>query len=174
MNHFLQSNVDRTTRVFAVLVMFFFTVSISAFAQGTVSGKITDDTGEGLPGVTVLVEGTSTGTVTDIEGNYNLAAASDAVLKISYIGFKTQTIPVNGRSTINVQLEVDVSELSEVVVIGYGSVRKSDITGSVSSVKAKELQAFPVLNAAQALQGRAAGVQVTIRKRRRARCTFGH
>ncbi len=160
MNDFLQSIIGRTNKVKSLLVLFICLVSMSAYAQETISGKVTDEIGEGLPGVTLQVKGTSTGTVTDINGNYSLSASPDAEIVVSFIGYIRQTIPVNGRSIINVSLEVDIAELSEVVVIGYGSVRKSDITGSVSSVKAEELQAFPVLNAAQALQGRAAGVVV--------------
>lgn len=140
--------------------MFICLVSLSAYAQGTISGQITDESGEGLPGVTVQVQGTTAGAITDIDGNFSLSAATDAVLEISYIGFKSQTISLNGQTSLNVTLVVDVTELNEVVVIGYGSVRKSDITGSVSSVKGKDLQAFPLLNAAQALQGRSAGVVV--------------
>lgn len=160
MNYFLQSIIGRTKGEISLLVMILCLVSMGANAQGTINGRITDVNGEGLPGVTIKVQGTNTGAITDIEGNFNLTAASDAVLEISSIGFTQQSIAVNGRTTLNVILEVDIAELSEVVVIGYGSVRKSDITGSVESVKAVDLQAFPLLNAAQALQGRAAGVVV--------------
>ncbi|MDW3192780.1 MAG: TonB-dependent receptor [Cytophagales bacterium] len=160
MNYFLRSTIGRAKGVMCLLVMFCCLVSMSAHAQGTISGRITDENGEGLPGVTIRVQGTSTGTSTDIDGNFNVTAASDAVLEISSIGFRSESIAVNGRTIINVTMEVDVEELNEVVVIGYGSVQKSDITGSVSSVKTKDLQAFPLLNAAQALQGRAAGVVV--------------
>lgn len=144
----------------SLLVAFICLVSMSAYAQETISGKVTDENGEGLPGVTLQVKGTSTGTVTDIDGKYSLSVSPDAEVVVSFIGYIPQTISINGRSVINVALDIDIAELSEVVVIGYGSVRKSDITGSVSSVKAEELQAFPLLNAAQALQGRAAGVVV--------------
>ena len=160
MNYFLQSIRRRIKNVKALLVAFICLVSVHGHAQGTVSGRITDSRGEGLPGVTVQVQGTTTGAITDVEGNFSLSVSSEAVLEISYIGFESQTIPVNGQTTINVTLLEDIEELSEVVVIGYGSVKKSDITGSVSSVKSKDLQAFPLLNAAQALQGRAAGVVV--------------
>ncbi|MEQ9303818.1 MAG: carboxypeptidase-like regulatory domain-containing protein [Marinoscillum sp.] len=113
---------------------------MSAYAQETISGKVTDENGEGLPGVTLQVKGTSTGTVTDIDGKYSLSVSPDAEVVVSFIGYIPQTISINGRSVINVALDIDIAELSEVVVIGYGSVRKSDITGSVSSVKAEELQ----------------------------------
>ncbi|MFY0688385.1 MAG: TonB-dependent receptor [Cyclobacteriaceae bacterium] len=144
----------------SLIVLFICLVSGSAFAQGTISGQITDENGEGLPGATIKVQGTSTGTITDYDGNFNLSASTDAVLEISSIGFISQTIPVNGQTSFKITLLVDVKQLSEVVIIGYGVVQKSDITGSVSSVKADDLQAFPLLNATQALQGRAAGVVV--------------
>ena len=142
------------------MVLFISLCSMEANAQATISGKVTSANGEALIGVTIAVEGTTIGTVTDIDGGFSLEAASDAVLVISYVGYATQNIPVNGQTTFNVTLVEDAEILDEVVVIGYGSVRKSDVTGSVSSVKAEELQAFPLLNAGQALQGRAAGVVV--------------
>jgi TonB-dependent starch-binding outer membrane protein SusC len=160
MNYFLQSTVGLTKRVMSLLVMYICLVSLSAHAQETISGQITDENGEGLPGVTVRIQGTTTGSITDIKGNFRLSAATDAVLEISYIGFKSQTISLNGRTSLKITLQVDITELSEVVVIGYGSVRKSDITGSVSSVSAEDIQAFPMLNVEQALQGRMAGVVV--------------
>ncbi len=160
MNYFLQSIFGRTKQAMCLLVVFICLVSMSAYAQETLSGKITDENGEGLPGATIQVKGTTTGTISDFEGNFSLSVPADGVLDISSIGFKSQSISVNGRTSLKITLEVDIAELSEVVVIGYGSVRKSDITGSVSSVKSKDLQAFPLLDAASALQGRAAGVVV--------------
>jgi len=135
-------------------------VSVSATAQQMISGKVIDESGEALLGVTVTVQGTSTGTITDIDGSFSLQASSTDILQISYIGYETQSIPVNGQTSFDVTLSVDAEVLDEVVVIGYGSVQKSDVTGSVSSVKSEDIRAFPVLNAGQALQGRAAGVVV--------------
>ncbi|MFY0606534.1 MAG: TonB-dependent receptor [Cyclobacteriaceae bacterium] len=164
MNYFLQSTVERGKWLKGLLVAFICFVSIGAYAQEmspkTITGQIKDETGEGLPGVTVRVQGTTTGTITDFDGNFSLSASEFAVLEVSSIGFESQTIKLNGRTRLDLSLSVDVTELSEVVVIGYGSVRKSDITGSVSSVKAADIQAFPLLSSAQALQGRAAGVVV--------------
>jgi len=133
---------------------------MSANAQETISGKVTTNDGEGLIGVTVIVKGTTTGTATDVDGSFSLKAASDDVLIVSYTGYQSKNVPINGQNNLNITLAVNDELLDEVVVIGYGSVKKSDVTGSVSSVSAEELQAFPVLNAGQALQGRAAGVAV--------------
>lgn len=160
MNYLLRKISSRSKLVMGLIVLFSGMTSIGANAQDVVNGTVIDAGGEALIGVTVTVQGTSVGTATDIDGNFSLRAASDAVLEISYVGYKTKFMAVNGQKSINVTLAVDAEVLDEVVVIGYGSVKKSDVTGSVSSVKAEEIQAFPVLNAAQALQGRAAGVAV--------------
>lgn len=160
MNYSLLNFAGRTNRVLGLLVMFICLVTTSVYAQGTVSGQVTDEVGESLIGVTVRVQGTSTGTVTDIDGGFSLAVPSDATLEFSYTGFESQAIPVNAQTRFDIILRTSSTLLDEVVVVGYGSVQKSDITGSVASVKAEEIQAFPVLNAGQALQGRAAGVSV--------------
>jgi len=160
MNYLLKKLTKRTRRGVGLIALFVCMASLSMVAQDMVSGQITDEGGDPLIGVTVTVQGTTAGTVTDLDGNYNIAAAPDAVLEISYVGYDKQTIPVDGRRTIDVALGVDAELIDEVVIIGYGSVKKSDVTGSVSSVKSEEIQAFPVLNAGQALQGRAAGVAV--------------
>src|SRR5690606_8746277 len=116
--------------------------------------------GLGLPGVNVIVKGTSNGTTTDFDGNFSIAISDNAILVMSYIGFETQEITTQGKTQINVSLSESSSALSEVVVIGYGTSKKSDITGAISSVSAEEINAYPVLSAQQALQGRAAGLQV--------------
>lgn len=128
----------------------------------SVSGKVlSGDDGLPLPGVNISVKGTMTGTSTDFDGAYTITVPDNsAILQFSYVGFVAQEIPVGTRNEIDVTLQADANQLDEVVVVGYGSVKKSDITGSVSSVKSEELNAFPVLNAEQALQGRAAGVAV--------------
>jgi len=160
MNYLLKKISGRTKKMIGLFALFMCLSTISAVAQDVVSGNVTNESGEPLIGVTVIVQGTTSGTLTDIDGNFSLKASTDDVLEISYIGFEKQMIPVNGQSSFNVTLNTDSEILDEVVVIGYGSVQKSDVTGSVSSVKAEEIQAIPVLNAAQALQGRAAGVAV--------------
>jgi TonB-linked SusC/RagA family outer membrane protein len=125
-----------------------------------IQGKVTDATGQPLPGVTVIVEGTTTGTVTDIDGNYSLSASEGDVLVFSFVGFESRRVTVGNQTTIDIQLAEDAQALEEVVVVGYGTVKKSDLTGSVSSVSGEELQRQPITTLDQGLQGLAAGVQV--------------
>lgn len=126
-----------------------------------IKGKVSDPTGEPLIGVTISVEGAEGGTVTDEEGNFSITAPSGSSLVFSYIGYETQTIAIGDQSTLNVTLEEEVEALDEFVVIGYGTQRRSDLTGSVSQVGAREVNAFPATNVLQSLNGRAAGVQVS-------------
>ena len=134
----------------------------SLFAQDgyALSGIVADDIGEPLIGVNVLKKGTSTGTITDIDGTYSIDVSPGDVIQFSFTGYVTESVTITNQRELNVTLKGDAQILDEVVVVGYGSRKKSDITGSVSSIKAEELTAFPVLDAAQALQGRAAGVIV--------------
>jgi TonB-linked SusC/RagA family outer membrane protein len=128
----------------------------------TVTGKITGETGEGLPGVSVSVKGTSTGTVSDVNGAYSLTVPNEtSVLVYSFIGYVTQEIPVGSRTKIDVALDPDVTSLSEVVVMGYGTQEKKEVTGAVSSVSSKEITQVATTGLDQALQGRMSGVQVT-------------
>ncbi len=113
-----------------------------------------------LPGVAILIEGNAKGTITDINGAFSLEVMEEDVLIISYLGYETQKITVGSRSVLNVSLNLDLKTLEEIVVVGYGSVKKSDLTGSVSTVKSQDITAYPILSATQALQGRAAGVQI--------------
>ncbi len=125
----------------------------------TVKGTVSAD-GEPLPGASVLVKGTSNGTVTDFDGNYSVNLNSGTTLIFSYLGYASKEVVVGKQTQINIILEQD-NQLDEIVVIGYGTQKKSDLTGSVSSVSAKDIAAVPVSRVDQALQGRAAGVQVT-------------
>lgn len=134
----------------------------SLSAQQTVSGTVTDGQGVPLPGTSVLEKGTTNGTQSDFDGNFSLNVSdANAVLVVSYIGFGTQEIPVDGQDTISVALEESAAGLEEVVVIGYGEVRKKDLTGSVSTVGGDELANLPAARVDQTLQGRASGVQVS-------------
>ncbi|WP_020528350.1 SusC/RagA family TonB-linked outer membrane protein [Flexithrix dorotheae] len=129
--------------------------------QSIIKGKVTDDSGLGLPGVNVLLKGSTLGTVTDINGDYSLSVEdNNAILVFSFIGYEAQEIPINGQSRIDISMAQDVKQLSEIIVIGYDAIKKSDLTGSVSSVSPQELTAYPTQSAVSALQGRAAGVQV--------------
>jgi TonB-linked SusC/RagA family outer membrane protein len=133
-----------------------------AFAQNSrVTGKVTGPDNQGLPGVNVQVSGTTLGTSTDAQGNFALNVAANAALVFSNIGYVSQTVNVDGRSVINVQLAEDLKTLNEVVVVGYGTQRKTDVTGALTAISTKEFAQQPVTRIDQVLQGRAAGVQVT-------------
>lgn len=130
-------------------------------AIGIVKGTVTDQNGDPLIGVSVVVNGTTTGTTTDIDGKYSLdIKANNADLIFSYVGHKTQIVPAN-KSTIDITMEEDTQLMDEIVVVGYGVMKKSDVTGAISSVKADALTRQPTANVAQALQGLVAGVTVT-------------
>ncbi|MEP2772948.1 MAG: TonB-dependent receptor [Fulvivirga sp.] len=132
-----------------------------ASAQSRLSGVVKDaDTGEGLPGVNINIKGSNIGTVTDFDGNYNINASSGDILVFSFIGYKAQEIKLAAQSTLNVNLVTDITQLSEVVVVGYGVQTKREVTGSIASVSSQELNEIPVPSFEAALQGRAAGVQV--------------
>ncbi|WP_197739885.1 SusC/RagA family TonB-linked outer membrane protein [Pedobacter sp. BS3] len=133
--------------------------------QLQISGTVTDNkTGEPLPGVSVTIKGTNTGTSTDKDGRYSLTitnVSDDAVLIFSYIGYKILEVPVNNRGQINVMLEADQKALNEVVVVGYGTQKKVNLTGAVSTINSEALDSRPVSNVAQALQGMAPGLNIT-------------
>lgn len=147
-------------RITLIAVLFF---NLALFAQkdydltGVVLSK---EDNFPVPGANIIVKGTSKGGITDFDGNFTITVKKGDVIEISFIGFKNKEIVITGQKTITTYLDVDSNALDEVVVVGYGARKKSDVTGSVSSVKTEELTAFPVLEAAQALQGRAAGVEV--------------
>ncbi len=147
-----------------LMTLFLSFIAFSISAQSvTITGTITDDTGFEVIGATVIVEGdASKGTVTDIDGRYTLSdVPADATLQISYVGMRTQLIPVNGRSTIDVVLATDTELLDEVVVVGYGTQKKVNVTGAVSAIDSKALEARPVQNVSQALQGVIPGLNLT-------------
>ncbi len=137
-------------------------LSIQIFAQDrTISGKVTSsEDGLGIPGASVAVKGTTKGTATDVDGNYKITVSGSAVLTITSVGYLTQDVTVGTRSQVDVTLAADTKSLKEVVVVGYGTQKKSQMTGAISSVGAKQIQELPITNARQALQGRAAGVDV--------------
>lgn len=127
-----------------------------------VSGKVTDATGQSIPGVTVIVKGTTSGTVTDLDGNYTISANKGDVLVFSFVGFVTQEVVIDSQTTIDIQLNDDTQSLQEVVVVGYGEQQKVNLTGAISTVKFDdELNNRPITNASQALGGTASGVWVS-------------
>lgn len=143
-------------------ILIFLLGSYMLTGQDLLTGTVTDaENGDPIPGVSIKVVNTPNGATTDLDGNYSIRVGSDAQLQFSFIGYKTQRISVNGRSQINIQLEVDVETLSEVVVVGYGQLKKSDLTGSVSSIEGEELNSVPTTNPVDALQGKVAGVQIS-------------
>ena len=154
-------NVKTITKRIALLIAFSM-AWMFAFAQNTtVSGKIVDTGGDALIGVNVTVKGTIHGTVTDVNGSYVLSnVPAKSTLVISYVGFKTEEVAVSGRAAINVTLKEDAIGLDEFVAIGYGTVKKRDLTGAVSSVKADEIKLAPVSNPIEAMQGRVAGLDI--------------
>ena len=148
--------INRLT--FSVMMML---LSSSMLAQNIkVHGVVKDGTGESVIGATVVQKGTGNGTITDFDGNFSLSVPSDAILTISYIGFATQDIHVNGQNNLSVVLHDNSQTLTEVVVIGYGTMRKSDLTGAIGSLAAKDMENSPVSNIGQAIQGKIAGLQV--------------
>lgn len=152
-----------TFNAFATFVIGALLMSLSSFAQvTTVSGTVTSsDDGSPLPGVTVITKGSGNGTSTDAEGKFTLNVSdANATLVFSFIGYATQEIAIASRTTVDVVLAVDIKELSEVVVIGYGEVKKSNVTGSIVSVKGEELKRVPTTNIMEALQGTVPGMDV--------------
>ncbi len=145
-------------------VFLLFVVFLGCFtgnAQISISGKVMDVDEMTLPGVNIQVKGTMIGTVTDVDGNFSINAASpQSSLIVSFVGYKTREIQVEGRSFIHVVMESDFAQLDEVIVVGYGSMKRSDLTGAVSSVRASEIQGQVLGSVAEALQGRLAGVHV--------------
>jgi TonB-dependent starch-binding outer membrane protein SusC len=130
--------------------------------QKTVTGTVMDESGEPLPGVTVLVKNTTQGTVTNAKGNYTLTNfPEDAVLVFSFVGMRSHEVPVGNQTTINLTLEEETIGLEEVVAIAYGSSTKRDLTGAVSSISSEDIEKYPATSVAQALQGKTAGLQVT-------------
>lgn len=146
-----------------LLLMIFAALSLSVSAQTiTLNGNVKDTTGEPIIGASIVEKGNTTnGTITNLDGNFSLKVPANATVVISYIGMKTQEIAIKGKSKIDVTLSDDAKALDEVVVIGYGTAKRKDITGSVASVNSETLAAIPVASATEALQGKMAGVQIT-------------
>ena len=136
---FKQKSSFRTIRIILFSLSMLFAYATNGYAQNMVRGVVTDVTGDPLPGGSVVVKGTTTGTTTDIDGRYSINASNTATLEFSYIGMNKQEIKVNGRSTINIILKEDVANLDEVVVVGYGTQKKAHLTRSVATVSQKDM-----------------------------------
>lgn len=137
--------------------------ALNVVQASTITGKVVDDTGTGMPGVNVIIKGTSNGTTTDTDGVYRLNVPTDqtgGTLVFSFIGYTTQEQPINNRTTINVSMVADISELTEVVVVGYGTQEKRDVTSSISTVTGEAIAQIPTPNAMDAMKGQIAGVDV--------------
>ncbi|WP_188458111.1 SusC/RagA family TonB-linked outer membrane protein [Psychroflexus planctonicus] len=148
----------QTLKRLSLLLMF---IPISIFAQNQVSGTVTDNTGIPIPGVEVSIEDTNRGTSTDFDGKFTIEVNDGESIKVAYLGYKTQIITYTGQSNLEIQLQPDQDVLEEVVLVGYGSSRKKDITGSVSSLSKEDFTKGNIISANDLLQGRAAGVNIT-------------
>jgi TonB-linked SusC/RagA family outer membrane protein len=160
--------MKKTTRCFffRLLILFMALLPVVSYAQGkVVQGTILDSNKGPIPGVNVLVKGTTTGVQTDLDGKFSIEVAPGGVLVISFVGMETQEITVGNQTNFNISMKDSAAELEEVVVVGYGQRRKSDVTGAITSVSAKEIASRPVNNALEAIQGKAAGVDITSSQR---------
>ncbi len=161
----LLGRVDKIQRLFFVALFSVMAIAVSA-QNKTLKGTVVDSSGEPVIGASVVVDKTTNGTITDLDGNFTLTnVAPNATVKVSFVGYKSQTIPTTGKTTIQVTLQDDTELLDEVVVVGYGVQKKSDITGAMARVGEKEMKAMPVQNALQAMQGKTAGVDITSNER---------
>ncbi|SHE44206.1 SusC/RagA family TonB-linked outer membrane protein [Dysgonomonas macrotermitis] len=159
-----KSGKEKNSSVLRVLFLSFcfFLVGTMAFAQSgiVITGTVQDDMGP-LPGVSVAIKGTTTGTLSDLDGKFSLSVPNDKVtLTFSFVGYISQNIAIGANRNLNVVMATEDNSLDEIVVIGYGAVRKKDLTGAISSVSSKDLVSVPATTAAQALQGKAAGVNI--------------
>ncbi|MDD2299546.1 MAG: TonB-dependent receptor [Fermentimonas sp.] len=158
----MKKNMFLTSRVnIIILFTMIFMLSGIVCSMAQISGTVVDNEGIPIIGANIIEEGTTNGTVTDIDGKFTLEIADNAVLRVSYIGYLEQTIETKGRTTINITLLEDTQALEEVVVVGYGTMKRSSLTGSVSRVETEQIEAFPSTNVVDALQGQAAGVYIT-------------
>jgi len=155
-----QMSLLKKMRIIVFFILFF---PLIAWGQGTtVSGKVVSSDKQALPGVTIMLKGTSTGTTSDIDGNFVLSGIpNDAILIFSFVGMHTQEIAVGNRKIIDVVMEEEAIGLGEVVAIGYGTTKKSNLTGSVSSISGKHFKDQPVKRIEDILQGRSPRVEVT-------------
>ncbi|HEY0177425.1 MAG TPA: carboxypeptidase-like regulatory domain-containing protein, partial [Pedobacter sp.] len=151
----------RTTFVLLLIIQTFLWQS-TLFAQNkTIKGKVTDEKGSGLPGASVKVQGSAAGASTDTNGNFTISAAPGNTLIVSFIGYNNKNVVVGNNTTLTVQLEPTSNSLDQVVVVGYGTQRKKDVTGSVATIRETALQEVPAANVVTQLQGRISGLDIT-------------
>lgn len=145
-------------RLFLISLFAMLACTVNVYAQGIVKGTVTDGTGEPLPGVSVMVKGTNQGTISNLNGEYQIEAKSNDILSFSYIGMKTQDVRVGAKNTVNVKLQDDVASLDEIVVVGYGTQKRGSITGAVSTVSSKEMLKAPTMSLSNVVGARVAGI----------------
>lgn len=156
------SKTNLKQRVILLILLFVFVSPWAAFAQSIrLTGLVTDANKEPIIGASVVEKGTTNGVITDLDGQFSLNVAAKATIQISYVGYESQEVALNGKKTLNIVLKEDTKTLDEVVVIGYGTMKKSDMTGAISSVDVNELTKVATTNPAEALQGKIAGVNIT-------------
>ena len=143
-----------------ILLLFWLSAGTLLAQNITVTGTVRDEAGDGIPGATILVKGTSNGTATNLDGVYSISAPANAILQISYVGFETKEVQINGQSVLDIIMSASASALDEVVIVGYGAQKKRDVTGSVASVSEATLKEVPAPNLLNQLKGRAAGVSI--------------
>ena len=148
-------------KIFRLALLFALAMLADNISAQTIKGTVTDTSGDPVIGATVMETGTQNGVVTDIDGNFTLQNVKGKTITISYIGMKTQTVALDGKSDYAIQMEDEASTLNDVVVIGYGTARKKDLTGAVATVKGQDLAKVPVANISEALTGKMAGVNIT-------------
>lgn len=156
--NFRSKSCFQVARTYLFLLLTVLAATANSFAQNVVKGVVMDIADNPLPGVSVVVKGSTVGTTTDLDGNYSINAPKNGILVFTYIGMAKEEVKVSGRQTLNVTLEEDVSVLNEVVVVGYGIQKKLHLTGSVSSVSAKDLTKSTTSNISQALVGKLPGL----------------
>src|SRR5690606_10159737 len=146
-------------RVIALFLLFSCSF-LTASAQRAINGRVTDETNNGIPGVSVTIKGQKQGAVTNGQGQFTINAEPGQTLVFTYIGYTPKEVAAGTSTTLNVNLVPQQNDLNEVVVIGYGTAKKGDITGAIAGIGAKEIERLPVQNALQAVQGRVSGVDV--------------
>ena len=158
---FIMKSTNYYLKTFGLIFILFF-IPILIYAQNiTVKGVVKDTHGELITGASVAEKGTTNGTITDIDGKFSLNMDANGTLNISFVGYKPETVKVNGKTSFNVTLGEDNELLDEVVVVGYGTQRKSDVTGAIVSVNDKSLREIQSANISQALQGRLPGISIS-------------